>query len=63
MEGADEFDELILYLGLGIRNVYVFYARAWNYREFEQVCSKLHKNVIKKILNNYEEYGIFKNKA
>lgn len=53
---------MIIYFGTAVRNILIFYARAWNFKEFTENCSLFHKNVIKTIVKNYEEYGIFKNK-
>lgn len=47
---------------MAIRNIYVFYARAWNFREFNQACEVFHKNVVRTVLKNYEDYGIFRSR-
>jgi hypothetical protein len=58
--GAEsEFDPLAIKLGLAFGSIYTFYYRAWNFREYEELCKKFHKNVVKTILKNYESYGIF----
>lgn len=46
-----------------ISNVLTFYSRTWHFREYERDCRNFHKNVIKSILRNYEEYGIFSHEA
>jgi hypothetical protein len=45
-------------LAMKIMNIYTFYLRTWLFREFELDCKEFHRNVIKSILKNYEEYGI-----
>lgn len=42
-----------------ISNVLTFYARTWHFREYERDCRDFHRNVIRSVLRNYEEYGIF----
>jgi hypothetical protein len=54
---------MIIYFGMTLRNIYIFYARAWYFREFSQNCEAFHHNVIRTLLKNYEEYGIFKNQT
>ena len=46
---------------MAIRNIYVFYARAWHFREFNDACHKFHHSVVRSILKNYREYGVFQN--
>ena len=35
-------EELAFYLTMIVRRIYTFYARAWNFREFEILCKKLN---------------------
>jgi hypothetical protein len=56
-------EDFAVSLAMGFMNVYHFYMRTWLFRQFEQDCREFHRQVIASILRNYEEYGVFGQRA
>ena len=47
-------------MSIWLNSVLAFYSRIWHFREFETQCRSIHANIVRTVLDNYEDHGIFK---